>query len=169
MLSVRAQEELELIESRQAAEQKRKRQQQDALFKKQASQRKTTQPAQAGNNTTEVQESSLSRTNIKGPALNLLPDELLESSSEDESDEDAVDNPANNRPKRRKLSVVEQKLARRNRGPRDERVGSTVYRVEKKRDPTLAPMAKKHTQNRKADLLQRGRAAVSSKGGFFKK
>lgn len=73
-------------------------------------------------------------------------------------------------PKRRKVATVERKLTRLDRAPRDERVGSTVYRVAKKTDERLAPKSKKQTKNIKTLLLKRNRApAVKPRSGFFKK
>lgn len=101
-------------------------------------------------------------------APNLLPAEFLtDSSSEDEDDDDQGKLSA--RSKRRKVAGVEKQLTRASRGPRDEVVGSTLYRVAKKTDDRLAPKSSRHTQSSKDLLRRRNRTAVAARGGFFKR
>lgn len=67
------------------------------------------------------------------------------------------------------MADVEKQLARVDRGPRDEIVGSTAYRVAKKADERLAPKSKKFAQSSKDVLRRRNRTAVAARGGFFKR
>lgn len=175
-----------------AAEEKRKRQQRDALLKQQASERKTKKAVQESTDQAgrRRKSRSLKTSSLLGQApnsdsesddedelerqavSNTLDEQFLDSDSEDGSpDPDAmdIDSFGETRPKQRKVSAIEQSLTRLDRAPRDERVGSTVYRVEKKRDDRLAPKVRKHARGTKGALLARGRAPVKSKGGFFKK
>jgi hypothetical protein len=165
---------------RQAAAQKRKRQERDALFKQQAEERKKTQdftkPAEtqdsvsqdvAGPSSNRISSGRVRGDKIQIPAI--LPDEFLTDSSSDEEDDHRHDLELASGPKRRKVASVERSLTRLDRGPRDETVGSTVYRVASKNDQRLAPKAKKYTKSAKDVLLRRNRTAVPSRGGFFKK
>ncbi|CAG9971967.1 unnamed protein product [Clonostachys byssicola] len=164
----------------QAAAQKRKRQERDALFKQQAEERKKTQeitkPAEtqdsdsqdvAGPSSNIVSSRRIRGDKIQIPAI--LPDEFLTDSSSDEEEDHRHDLEVAMGPKRRKVASVERTLTRLDRGPRDETVGSTVYRVASKNDQRLAPKAKKYTKSAKDVLLRRNRTAVPSRGGFFKK
>ncbi|VUC26429.1 unnamed protein product [Clonostachys rosea] len=164
----------------QAAAQKRKRQERDALFKQQAEERKK---ALETNDPVEPQDSD--SQDVAGPSSNgvssgmirgdkiqiptILPDEFLTDSSSDDEDDRRQDLELASGPKRRKVASVERKLTRLDRGPRDETIGSTVYRVASKNDQRLAPKAKKYTKSAKDVLLRRNRTAVPSRGGFFKK
>jgi U3 small nucleolar RNA-associated protein 16 len=159
---------------RQAASQKRKRQERDALFKKQADERKQLeeeakrQAAASGENEDEdaqLDASSKRRRTGKAQIPNILPAEFLDSSSEDEDEDDSELVPA--RPKKRKVTTIEKTLARQDRGPRDERVGSTVYRVAKKADERMAPKLQKHAKTSKDLLLKRNRSAAQSRSGFL--
>ncbi|KAH7170457.1 hypothetical protein EDB81DRAFT_775542 [Dactylonectria macrodidyma] len=139
----------------QAAEQKRKRQQRDTLLKQQAEERK-----KAEEEAKAVEDAAPAEQLVrKRHAPKLLPAEFLtDSSSEDEADDDRLI--ATNPPKRRKIATVEKSLTRESRGPRDERVGSTVYRVAKKVDERIAPRLAKYTKSSKDLLLKRNRTAV---------
>ncbi|KAG5921435.1 hypothetical protein E4U61_006736 [Claviceps capensis] len=164
-------QELKKVAKEQAAASKEKRQQRDALFKKQALERKATAhddeksapapaPAAAGRKRAE-------RTQIP----NVLPAEFLEDSSSD-SDGDASHSSDVDAPRRRARTVpsVERRLARQAKGPRDEVIGTTVYRVSKDVDARMAPKVKKSAQSAKDALLRRGRQPVQGKGpGFFKR
>lgn len=99
----------------------------------------------------------------------LLPAEFLtDSSSEDEAEDDRLSTAG--RSKKRKITTIERSLARESRGPRDARVGSTVYRVAKKVDERMAPKLAKHTKSSKDLLLKRNRAAVKpQRSGFLVK
>ncbi|PNY29894.1 Uncharacterized protein TCAP_00189 [Tolypocladium capitatum] len=175
----------------QAAAEKRKRQERDGLLKKQAEERKQAEekakaataagPAQGdddddddtdGAPSAKRQESATrgrKRTD-KVQVPNLLPVEFLtDSSSEDDEGGGHADQAGSSRPKRRNVSAVERRLSRQDRGPRDERVGSTVYRVAKAADERLAPKAKKHSKGSKNVLLKRNRTGVKPRAGFFTK
>lgn len=73
------------------------------------------------------------------------------------------------RPRKRRVTAVERTLARQNRGPRDERVGSTVYRVAKKVDERMAPKLRKHARSSKELLLKRNRSVAKPRSGFLVK
>lgn len=124
---------------------------------------------QAGDNA--ASEPQIGRKRLdRVPIPNVLPAEFLtDSSSEDEDDEDENSVAGPSRPKRRKVAAVEKSLARQDRGPRDERVGSTIYRVAKETDDRLAPKSKQYAKGRKDMLLKRNRTAVKPRAGFFKK
>ncbi|POR34055.1 Uncharacterized protein TPAR_05726 [Tolypocladium paradoxum] len=176
----------------QAAGEKRKRQERDALLKKQAEVRKqaeeeaqaaaaASRPAQDDNDndvddapSTNKQTSATRGRNrtdrVQMP--NLLPLEFLtDSSSEDEDEDEDGDagHTGSSRPKKRHVSAVERRLSRQDRGPRDERLGSTVYRVAKAEDERLAPKVKKHSKSTKNVLLKRHRTGVKPRAGFLAK
>ncbi|KAG6091733.1 hypothetical protein E4U30_006363 [Claviceps sp. LM220 group G6] len=164
-------QELKKLAKEQAAASKEKRQQRDALFKKQALERKAaahddekSAPAPAP---TAAGRKRAERTQIP----NVLPAEFLEDSSSD-SDGDASRSSDVDAPRRRARTVpsVERRLARQAKGPRDEVIGTTVYRVSKDVDARMAPKVKKSAQSAKDALLRRGRQPVQGKGpGFFKR
>ncbi|KAF4975855.1 hypothetical protein FZEAL_7411 [Fusarium zealandicum] len=151
----------------QAASQKRKRRERDALFKQQAEERKKIEEEAKAVDDAEPTESLIQqRRTAKAP--NLLPAEFLtDSSSEDEDAEE--DGSALGRPRKRRIATVEKNLARQDRGPGDERVGSTVYRVAKKVDERMAPKSRKHSQSSKDILMRRNRGAAKPRSGFFVK
>lgn len=80
-----------------------------------------------------------------------------------------MDDQLEGRPRKRRVATVERSLARQDRGPKDERVGSTVYRVAKKTDERMAPKLKKHAKSSKDLLLKRNRGATKQRSGFFVK
>ncbi|WKT42778.1 hypothetical protein QSH57_007614 [Fusarium oxysporum f. sp. vasinfectum] len=88
-----------------------------------------------------------------------------ERKNEDEAD--GIDDQPEERPRKRRVATVERSLARQERGPRDERVGSTVYRVAKKTDERMAPKLKKHAKSSKDILLKRNRSVTKQRSGFF--
>ncbi|KAI8671400.1 hypothetical protein NCS57_00615100 [Fusarium keratoplasticum] len=153
----------------QAAAQKRKRRERDTLFKQQAEERKKLEDEAkvAGSAPAEPAESAVQkRQPAKTP--NLLPAEFLtDSSSEDEGADE--DDQAVARPRKRRVTAVERTLARQNRGPKDERVGSTVYRVAKKVDESMAPKLRKHARSSKELLLKRNRSVAKPRSGFLVK
>ncbi|KAF7548136.1 hypothetical protein G7046_g8781 [Stylonectria norvegica] len=168
------------VAQEQAIAQKRKRQQRDALFKQQADERKKADAeTKAAADALLAQEEAASgfrqgegngrkRRTDKVEIPNLLPAEFLTDSSSDDEDEDEdISAPA--RPKKRKISTIESTLSRQDRGPRDTRVGSTVYRVAKKVDERLAPKLRKHARSSKELLLKRNRSSVTTRSGFFVK
>lgn len=107
------------------------------------------------------------------PIPDILPEELLTDSSDDDDEEgggEAARASSARGPKRRKVATVERRLTLLDKGPKDERVGSTVYRVAKKTEERLPPKLKKHTRSTKAVLLKRNRSAVvKPRAGFFRK
>lgn len=161
--------------------QKRKRQERDALFKQQAAERKkveevaqatSTQAAQDSNSdyASNMRQSDHSGRRRRADKIRLpdsLPAEFLTDSSSEDEDEDL--GARSIRPKKRKLSSIDNKLSRQDRGPRDARVGSTVYRVAKRTDERLAPKAKKQGLATKSSLLTRSRSAAKPRGTFFTK
>lgn len=153
----------------QAAAQKRKRRERDTLFKQQAEERKKLEDEAkvAESAPADPAESAVQkRQPAKTP--NLLPAEFLtDSSSEDEGADE--DDQAVARPRKRRVTAVERTLARQNRGPKDERVGSTVYRVAKKVDESMAPKLRKHARSSKELLLKRNRSAAKPRSGFLVK
>ncbi|KAF5536323.1 u3 snorna associated [Fusarium napiforme] len=153
----------------EAAAQKRKRRERDDLFKQQAEERKKLEEQEkAGTNEASVEEGpaqSLIQRSKAENAVNLLPAEFLADSSEDEADE--IDDQPEERPRKRRVATVERSLARQERGPRDERVGSTVYRVAKRTDERMAPKLKKHAKSSKDILLKRNRSVTKQRSGFF--
>ncbi|KAH6964112.1 hypothetical protein HG530_003383 [Fusarium avenaceum] len=156
----------------QAAAQKRKRREKDDFFKQQAEERKKLEEQEkveqeSSSEDEEPAESLIQRSRTER-APNLLPAEFLtDSSSEDEEDQD--DDRMDERPRKRRVATVERSLARQDRGPRDERVGSTVYRVAKTADERMTPKLKKHTKSSKDLLLKRNRGVAKPRSGFFVK
>lgn len=147
----------------QAAAEKRKRQQRDVLFKQQAEERKKAEEeTKAVEKAAEAKATGRRRRNDKVQVPNLLPAEFLtDSSSEDEDDKPSgLGAP---RSKKRKLAIIEKDLGLESRGPRDQRVGSTVYRVARKVDERTAPKLSKQSVNIRDGLLKRGRAAVPAR------
>lgn len=140
---------------------KRKRQERDILFKQQAKKRKSAsnQPETEGEPVTTGRRRT---EKLKLPSV--LPAEFLadsSSESEDEDDEAALRSRVVNRPKKTNFE---------DRTPRDQVIGSTVYRVVTKQvDRKLAPKMHKDTCNVKEDMLRRKRAAVApnKREGFF--
>ncbi|KAG5984780.1 hypothetical protein E4U55_003292 [Claviceps digitariae] len=151
----------------QAAATKKKRQQRDALFKKQALERKDTKPTDEGSLPTGAGRNRADRIHIP----HVLPAEFLaDSSSEDEGDASPRSSEVVAARRARTVSSVERRLTKQGKGPRDEVVGTTVYRVTKDVDVSMAPQAKKLSQISKHALLQRGRQPVKAKSsGFFKR
>lgn len=120
------------------------------------------------NEDTQLDMSGRRRRVGKIQVPNLLPAEFLTDSSSENDDEDEDDQETSAaRPKKRKIATVERSLSRQDRGPRDERVGSTVYRVTKQVDERMAPKLRKHAKSSKELLLKRNRPAIKSGSGFF--
>lgn len=149
---------------RQAAAEKKKRQERDALFKQQASERKVESKSEA-----PKQEQVGRRRSEKVAIPTTLPAEFL-TDSESEGDEEEEESTTADRPRKRKVSSIEKRLTKDGRGPRDEVIGSTVYRVTEKVDERLAAKANKRSKSAKEMLLSRGRAPAKSRSaGFLKK
>lgn len=182
------------IRYRQATAQKRRRKERDVLLKQQAQERRTAKGEkklavdekeegdeeegdEEGDEEDSDEQMAMSssvgrrRSRPAPRAVNLLPAEFLtDSSSEDEDeDEGGGADRSHSRPKRRRVAGVEKRLTREARGPRDQVVGSTLYRVAEKRDERLAPKVTKLARNSKDLLRRRNRTPVAPRGGFFKR
>ncbi|KAM5351471.1 hypothetical protein ACJ41O_004194 [Fusarium nematophilum] len=156
----------------QAAAQKRKRREKDAFFKQRAEERKRAEEEQskAAEGASDGDAEPLVPRPRVGRAPNLLPAEFLaDSSSEDEAAGEGDDGAAAARPRKRRVAAVERSLTRLDRGPRDQTVGSTVYRVAKKVDDRMVPKMRKHAKSSKDLLLRRHRSAAKPRSGFFVK
>ncbi|KAI0861009.1 hypothetical protein F4860DRAFT_477546 [Xylaria cubensis] len=164
-----------------AASTKRKRQARDNLLKQQAEKRKRTKPSTSGkgedssedegNNEEEEQKTISKRQRRTQKLPDMLPAEFLTDSSDNEDDEAALKKMVKG-PQKINFETAMQVLSIEGRGPRDEVVGSTRYRVlAEQGDPRLAPKANKNSLRVKEDLLRRGRARVTlnKKRGFFVK
>ncbi|KAK1510468.1 uncharacterized protein CCOS01_15299 [Colletotrichum costaricense] len=162
----------------QQANQKRKRQERNARLQEQAAARKAQEdvaPAKKSSNEEEESEEKTetaareATTTGRRKRLDLpseLPAEFLESDSED--DGETEDGAGDRKPRKaRKLETAEAQLLREARAPRDEVVGTTVFRTVKKEDERLAPKAQKYSVNAKKALLARGRAPVKARRGFL--
>lgn len=103
----------------------------------------------------------------------VLPDDFLELASLDGSDGEGGSADGEERRQRRaKFNTVAKQVAKAEarRGPADQRVGSTVYRVMRKQgDERLAPGAGRHSRNAKAAMMGRGRPAAKKAGFVVKK
>ncbi|KAM4054681.1 u3 snoRNA associated domain-containing protein [Hirsutella rhossiliensis] len=163
----------------QATAEKRKRQERDVLLKKQAEERKKAgQAAAAISHDSEDDAPSTKKREAAGrrkrtdrvQVPSLLPLEFLtdDSSSEDEADDSKISD-RSAQPRQRKVEAVEKRLTRLDRGPQDERIGSTVYRVAAKLDERLAPKVKRYSLSARDRLLQRNRTAAKPRSSFFTK
>ncbi|CEJ89348.1 hypothetical protein VHEMI05196 [[Torrubiella] hemipterigena] len=168
------------VAQEKAASQKRKRQERDALLKQQAEERKKHAPEPASKDEAEDEEedeeekpSTTLVTKPRGQKTlfpTVLPDEFLTDSDSDVDDASGAAHDRERGPvKRRKVPGIENRLSKRDKGPRDVTVGSTVYRVAKKVDQRLAPKANRQGMGAKEALLRRGRAPVPMRGGGFLK
>ncbi|KAI0476969.1 hypothetical protein F4859DRAFT_69628 [Xylaria cf. heliscus] len=164
-----------------AASTKRKRQARDNLLKQQAEKRKRTKPNTSGkeeDSSEDEKEDKEEEQNITSKRQrrthklpDMLPAEFLTDSSEDEDDKTALKKMIK-RPQKITFETAMQVLGAEGKGPRDEVVGSTRYRVlAEQGDPRLAPKANKNSRRVKEDLLRRGRDQVTlnKKRGFFVK
>ncbi|KAK0623126.1 hypothetical protein B0T14DRAFT_515367 [Immersiella caudata] len=156
---------------KQAAAQKRKRQERDAFLKQQAGKKKSGQAPVLPSG--EDEDEGLRSRNPaplfpekrKREVPKLLPLELLESDDEDEANHSDF-SVGKRAPKRKKVAggwIPGPKA------PRDQKVGSTVFRVvESRGDKKLAPKAKKAAVNMREVLLKRAKAPRAKKGFFVK-
>ncbi|KAI1738347.1 hypothetical protein F4680DRAFT_425812 [Xylaria scruposa] len=165
-----------------AASTKRKRQARDNLLKQQAEKRKRTKPSTSGkkedssedneDDEEEEEQKTVAKRQRRTQKLpDMLPAEFLTDSSDNEDDETALKKMVK-RPQKINFETAMQVLGAEGKGPRDEVVGSTRYRVlAEQGDPRLAPKANKESRRVKEDLLRRGRARVTlnKKRGFFVK
>ncbi|GAP86516.1 putative sporulation protein [Rosellinia necatrix] len=183
-----------------AASTKRKRQARDDLLKQQAEKRKRTKPsttssgkkdssededgdAEEGDADADAEErqnaASKRQRRTQRELPDTLPAEFLTDSSGDEDDGDgdgddgtALRKMVRRRPRKITFDTAMQVLGAEGRGPRDEVVGSTRYRVlAEQGDQRLAPKANKASRRTKEALLRRGRTRVApnKKRGFFVK
>ena len=148
---------------------KRKRQERDNLFKQQAKKRKRV----ADQPETEGEAATAGRRRAEKLKLpNVLPAEYLTDSSSESEDETALRRMTKKSEKPRKINFEDAARSpdKGQRAPRDQVVGSTVYRVVADRaDRNLAPKMHKDTRNMREALLKRTRAAVTpnKRKGFF--
>ncbi|KAI0874709.1 hypothetical protein GGS24DRAFT_329774 [Hypoxylon argillaceum] len=160
-----------------AASTKRKRQARDNLLKQQAEKRKRTQRSKSGKGDSsedeDEEEEERNTTSKRQRRTQNLPDtlpaEFLTDSSDDEEDETALKKMVA-RPRKINFETAMQVLGAEGKGPRDEVVGSTRYRVlAEQGDQRLAPKTNKASRRVKEDLLRRGRTrvALNKKRGFF--
>lgn len=173
---------------RQAATTKRKRQQRDNTLKQQAQKRERAKKVKPHTSKTknadsedededeeagtgDVEKATTGRRRAEKFNLpSVLPAEFL-TDSEDES-EDERDLRVAKKPKKIKFDDAIQTLSKEGRGPRDEIVGSTAYRVVADQgDEKLAPRANHNSKNVKEMLLHRRRVGVAPNkaNGFFKR
>ncbi|KAK0711494.1 hypothetical protein B0H67DRAFT_492178 [Lasiosphaeris hirsuta] len=156
----------------QAANQKRKRQDRDAFFKQQAKEKKSTQKLARAESEDEAdaparEQEPLFPEKRKKEIPKLLSLEFLESDDEDEDaqNESAADGKA----KKRRVAATGQNWIADTKPARDQRVGSTVFRiVENRGDGNLAPKVKQQSVNMKQILLRRNRTPQVKRGFFVK-
>ncbi|RYP85288.1 hypothetical protein DL769_001019 [Monosporascus sp. CRB-8-3] len=166
---------------KQAALLKRKRQHKDNLFKQQAQKRKRASNPDLASSESDTQNPEATRGAEDAPATTgrrraeklefpgMLPAEYLTESSSEGEDEAALKRAAK-KPKKINFEHALQSIGKEARIPRDQVVGSTVYRViGVEADKKLAPKMHKNTRNVKEDMLRRRRAPVTpnKKRGFF--
>ncbi|KAI1826204.1 hypothetical protein F4861DRAFT_498434 [Xylaria intraflava] len=160
-----------------AASTKRKRQARDNLLKKQAETRKRARettdsaPGEADGSSEDEQNTRSKRQRRSQNLPDVLPAEFLTDSSDGEDDESTLKKMVK-RPQKITFETAMQALDIEGRGPRDEVVGSTRYRVlAGEGDQRLPPKANKQSRRVKEDLLRRGRqrVATNKKRGFFVK
>lgn len=172
---------------KQAASLKRKRKERDDLFKQQAEKRKRTikleihqskatdnarDESDSRNELVEVEKATTSgrRRAEKFNLHGMLPAEFLTDSESDDDDEKALK--AVKKPKKITFDAAVQTLGKEGKAPRDQIVGSTVYRVmADERNDKLAPKMNKNSRNLKDALLRRNRVGVTlaKSKGFLKK
>jgi len=157
---------------RQAATQKQKRQERDTFLKQQAEKRKSTQTPAGAKSEDEGSEPEMRKSGALFPEKRkrevprLLPLELLESDDEDEAGYFSDSSTSKGVTKKQKIVTGWLPEAK---APRDQKVGSTVFRVvENRGDKKLAPKAKKTAVNLRESLLKR-KKAPQAKSGFFVK
>lgn len=185
---------------RQREVERQKRQERDARLKAQAkgSRKKQQQDEEEDDEKKKEAESESEEDGEKkkAPAIkattkrftknnlpDLLPEDFLASDSESDEDQDEHRHQRQN-PTIIKFNTVARQVAKaESRQPADQRVGSTVYRVMKKKgDQKLAPKGGKFSRNAREGLLGRGRAGTNNnkskttaattmakKGGFLVK
>lgn len=148
---------------------KRKRKERDNLFKEQAQKRKRVSKPEAGPEVDgEATAAAAGRRRVEKVKLpSMLPAEYLADSSSESDEDDEADEAAL---RRRVVKRPNKKTNFEDKAPRDQVVGSTVYRVVASQgDKKLAPKMHKHARNAKEDLLRRKRAPVTpnTRKGFF--
>ncbi|RYP44701.1 hypothetical protein DL768_008852 [Monosporascus sp. mg162] len=166
---------------RQAALLKRKRQHRDYLFRQQAQKRKPAPKPDLASSEPDIQDPEATREAEDVPATagrrrveklklpGMLPAEYLTESSSEGDDEAALER-VTKKPKKINFEDALQSIGKEARVPRDQVVGSTVYRVVAgQADKKLAPKMHKNTRYVKENMLRRRRASVApnKKRGFF--
>ncbi|ORY69586.1 uncharacterized protein BCR38DRAFT_88495 [Pseudomassariella vexata] len=166
---------------KQAATLKRKRQERDDLFRQQAEKRKRAhkpvKSSKRSKHSAAVEDDSdgektaaTGRRRVdKADLPDMLPARFLTDSESDSEDAEAL---RVVKPTKIKFDQALQTVGMENRAPKDQVVGSTVYRVlANDGDKTLAPKMKKNSRHVKEDLLRRKRVGVvpAPNRGFFKK
>ncbi|RYO77318.1 hypothetical protein DL766_007285 [Monosporascus sp. MC13-8B] len=166
---------------KQAALVKWKRQNRDSLFKQQAQKRNRVPKPDLASSESDTQDQEATREaegalattgrrrveRLKLPGM--LPAEYLTESSSEDEDGVALKKAAK-KPKKINFEDALQSIGKEIRVPRDQVVGSTVYRVVAgQADKNLAPKMHKNTRYVKEDMLRRRRAPVTpnKKRGFF--
>ncbi|KAM7192693.1 hypothetical protein V8F20_008756 [Naviculisporaceae sp. PSN 640] len=153
----------------QAESERRKRQERDAFFRQQAEEKKRAKEEAAASKEDEPEEAPKveAKEKRKREVPKLLPLELLESDSEDETAQQSRPTGQGDQ-KRRKLASGE-KLVRDKKHPKDQKVGSTVLRVVKQRgDERVAPRVNKQSVNLKELLMKRDKKPLVKRGFFVK-
>lgn len=170
---------------RQREAERQRRQERDARLKAQAGSRKK-QPQVKDESESEAEEEKKKEARITPSAAkptrrftknnlpDVLPEEFLASDSENDDDNEEEGKRNIRKPTVIKFNTVARQVAKaESRQPADQRVGSTVYRVmKKKRDETLAPKGTKYSRNAREGLLGRRRPGPrnrTTKGGFLVK
>lgn len=169
------------LEHRHAASLKRKRQERDELFKKQAEKRKRVPepdavPPVPTESMVDAAATALGtgrRRADKAKLPSVLPAEYLIDSPSESEDEAVLRKVVKSKSKKINFDNAARSLDKDQRAPRDQVLGSTVYRVVADHaDKRLAPKMHKDTRHVKEALLKRRRAAVTpnkSKGFFVRK
>ncbi|EAA29828.1 hypothetical protein GE21DRAFT_4927 [Neurospora crassa] len=164
--SLEAEKAAQKAAEQQAAAEKKRRQERDAILKEQAKSKKRAakkveQPSEdEAESESEEEAAGALAEKRKREIPKLLPLELLE--SDDEDDEVPRRSDSAEGAKRRKV-------VREAKGPKDEKVGSTVFRVvPNNTNQSLAPKVKRQALNLKETLLLRNRKP-QVKGGFFRR
>ncbi|KAJ4385134.1 hypothetical protein N0V85_008207 [Neurospora sp. IMI 360204] len=164
--SLEAEKAAQKAAEQKAIAEKKRRQERDAILKEQAKSKKRAakkveQPSEdEAESEAEEDAAAALPEKRKREIPKLLPLELLES---DDEDEEAPQRSGSADGAKRRKVVREAK------GPKDEKVGSTVFRVvPNNTNQSLAPKVKRQALNLKETLLLRNRKP-QVKGGFFRR
>ncbi|KAK3953375.1 hypothetical protein QBC32DRAFT_119510 [Pseudoneurospora amorphoporcata] len=164
--SLEAEKAAQRAAEQKAAAEKKRRQERDAILKEQAKSKKRAankveQPSEdEAESEAEEDAAATLPEKRKREIPKLLPLELLESDDEDDEALERSDSAA---------GAKRRKVVREAKGIKDEKVGSTVFRVvPNNTNQTLAPKVKRQALNLKETLLLRNRK-LQVKGGFFRR